>query len=128
MYQNSLGEILFENPPNLKRMYKFINVLPPSNFAVYDNCCYFLCYWLWSNQWCHDESAYMWHTLLQQLLQCCSVFAVITQLCLTESTFIEAIVAIIVETSKITIMAVYNVQQAHQKWIFKNGAKSNNGF
>ena len=30
MYQNSLGEILFENPPNLKRMYKFINVLPPS--------------------------------------------------------------------------------------------------
>ena len=57
----------------------------------------------------------MWHTLLQQLLQCCSVCAVITQLCLTESTFIEAIVAIIVETSKITIMAVYNVQQAHQK-------------
>ena len=102
--------------------------MPPGDFAVYDNCCYFLCYWLWSNQWCQDESADMWDTLLQQLLQCCSVFAVITQLCLTESTFIEAIVAIIVETSKITNMAVYNVQQAHQKWIFKNGAKRNNGF
>ena len=44
MYQNSLGEILFENPQNLKRMHKFINVLSPGNFAVYDNCCYFLCY------------------------------------------------------------------------------------
>ena len=57
-----------------------------------------------------------------------SVLAVVTQLCLTESTFIEAIVAIIVETCKITNMAVYSVQQAHQKWIFKNGAKRNDSF
>ena len=26
-------------------MYNLINVLPPSNFAIF-NCCYFLCYWL----------------------------------------------------------------------------------
>ena len=49
----------------------------------------------------------MWHTLLQQSLQCCSIFAVIAQL--------EVIVAIIMEASKITNMAVYNVQQTHQK-------------
>ena len=41
---NSLGEILFEKPQNLQRMYELINVLPPSNFAAFD-CCYFLCYW-----------------------------------------------------------------------------------
>ena len=49
----------------------------------------------------------MWHTLLQQLLQCCSIFAEIAQL--------EAIVTIIMETGKITNMVVYNVQQTHQK-------------
>ena len=31
---NSFGEILFEKPQNLQRMYKLINVLPPSNFAA----------------------------------------------------------------------------------------------
>ena len=41
---NSLGEILLEKPQNLQRMYEFVNVLPPSNFAAF-NCCYFLCYW-----------------------------------------------------------------------------------
>ena len=39
--QNSYGEILFENPQNLERIYELINVLPPSNSAVF-NCCYFL--------------------------------------------------------------------------------------
>ena len=38
---NRFGEIPFEKPQNLQRMYKLINVLPPSNFAVF-NCCYFL--------------------------------------------------------------------------------------
>ena len=42
---NSFGEILFEKPQNLQRMYELINVLPPSNFAVF-SCCYFLCFWL----------------------------------------------------------------------------------
>ena len=42
---NSFGEILFEKPQNLQRMYELIHVLPPSNFAVF-SCCYFLCFWL----------------------------------------------------------------------------------
>ena len=37
---NRFGEIPFEKPQNLQRMYRLINVLPPSNFAVF-NCCYF---------------------------------------------------------------------------------------
>ena len=49
---NSFGEILFENPQNLQRMYK-LNVLPPSNFAVF-NCCYFLCYWLKRAETCKN--------------------------------------------------------------------------
>ena len=36
---NSFGEILFEKPKNL-HIYVLINLLPPSNFAVF-NCCYF---------------------------------------------------------------------------------------
>ena len=35
------GEILFEKPQNLQRMYELINVLAPSSSAVFD-CCYFL--------------------------------------------------------------------------------------
>ena len=40
---NSFEEILFEKPQNLQRMYdhELINVLAPSNFAVF-NCCYFV--------------------------------------------------------------------------------------
>ena len=37
---NRFGEIPFEKPQNLQRMYRLINVLPPSKFAVF-NCCYF---------------------------------------------------------------------------------------
>ena len=37
---NRFGEIPFEKPQNLQSMYRLINVLPPSNFAVF-NCCYF---------------------------------------------------------------------------------------
>ena len=32
-------------------MYNLINVLPPSNFAIF-NCCYFLCYWLQRAETC----------------------------------------------------------------------------
>ena len=32
---DSFGEILFEKLQNLQRMYELINVLPPSNFAVF---------------------------------------------------------------------------------------------
>ena len=32
-------------------MYELINVLPPSNFAVF-NCSYFLCYWLQRAETC----------------------------------------------------------------------------
>ena len=42
---NSFGEIFFEKPPNLQKMFELISVLPPSNFAVFDCSC-FLCYWL----------------------------------------------------------------------------------
>ena len=48
---NSFGETLFEKPPNLQRLYELINVLPPSNFVVF-NCCYFLCYWLQRAETC----------------------------------------------------------------------------
>ena len=48
---NSFGEILFEKPQNLQRMYEFINVLPSSNFAVF-NCCYYLCYRLQRAETC----------------------------------------------------------------------------
>ena len=41
----SFREILLEKNPKIQRMYELINVLPPSNFAVFD-CCYFLCCWL----------------------------------------------------------------------------------
>ena len=43
---NRFGEIPFEKPQNLQRMYKLINVLPPSNFAVFNCCYFFFCYWL----------------------------------------------------------------------------------
>ena len=39
--QDSYGEILFEKPQNLERIYELINVLPPINSTV-SNCCYFL--------------------------------------------------------------------------------------
>ena len=32
---NSFGEIRFEKPQNLQRMYELIDVLPPRNFAVF---------------------------------------------------------------------------------------------
>ena len=48
---NNFGEILLEKSQNLQIMYELINVLPPSNFAVFD-CCYFLCYWLQRAQTC----------------------------------------------------------------------------
>ena len=51
---NSFGETLFEKPPNLQRMYELINVLPPSNFVVF-NCCYFLCYWLQRAETCTNS-------------------------------------------------------------------------
>ena len=51
---NTLGEILFEN---LQRMWELINVLPPSNFAVFD-CCYFLCYWLRGTETCTNCKNY----------------------------------------------------------------------
>ena len=58
---NRFGEIPFEKPQNLQRMYRLINVLPPSNFAVF-NCCYFFfvidCKEQKCKQWLHDESAY----------------------------------------------------------------------
>ena len=39
---NGVREILFEKLNKIQRMYELINVLPPSNFTVFD-CCYFLC-------------------------------------------------------------------------------------
>ena len=44
-------KFFFEKPPNLQRMYELINVLPPSNFAVF-NWCYFLFYWLQRAETC----------------------------------------------------------------------------
>ena len=32
--QNSFGEILFELPPNLQRMYELKNFLPPTNLNL----------------------------------------------------------------------------------------------
>ena len=42
---NSFGEIVFEKPPNLQKMFELISVLPLSSSAVFDCSC-FLCYWL----------------------------------------------------------------------------------
>ena len=39
--QDSYGEILFEKPQNLERIYELINVLPPINSTVF-KFCYFL--------------------------------------------------------------------------------------
>ena len=50
----SFGEIFFEKPQNLQRMYELINFLPLSNFAVF-NCCYFLCYWLQRAETCTNS-------------------------------------------------------------------------
>ena len=48
------GEILFEKPQNLQRMYELINVLAPSSSAVFD-CWYFLS-WLQRGETCKNYS------------------------------------------------------------------------
>ena len=41
---------VYISPQNIQRVNQLINVLQSSNFAVFD-CCYFLCYWLQSQNW-----------------------------------------------------------------------------
>ena len=39
---NSLREIPFEKPQNLQRIYELINLLPTSNFAVFNPAIFFV--------------------------------------------------------------------------------------
>ena len=51
IYQIVSNKILFENPQSLQRMHELINVLPPTNFAVF-NCFFFLGHWLQRAETC----------------------------------------------------------------------------
>ena len=49
---NSFGEILFENPQNLQRMYELINLLLPSSFFSFLLLLFSLCYQLQRAETC----------------------------------------------------------------------------
>ena len=50
--RNSFGEILFENPQNLQRMYELINLLLPSSFFSFLLLLFSLCYQLQRAETC----------------------------------------------------------------------------